>query len=119
MSDKIISFPGAEPLPENPIELKKPESYNFCKHPRITLDGHKRAVECSDCAAVLDPFDFLQLNAELLQRAWKHHAAVSMKVAELQTRCAALEKERKSLQGKVGRIREKTPVIDVRGKDRL
>lgn len=121
MTEKVISFPGAEPLPENLIQIKDdPLRYTrHCRHDRISLDEHQRVVSCLDCSAVLDPFEFLSNNARTLQRAWSNYAAATRKVQELTDRIAALAKEQKSLQGKVSRLREKVPTVEVRGKDRL
>lgn len=121
MTDKILSFPGAEPLPENLVELKDDTQrlMRYCEHGRITLDEHQRTVGCRDCGAILDPFNFLRDNARTLQRAWINHGLAQRKVKELTDRIEALNKERESLQGKVRRLREKVPVVDVRGKDRL
>lgn len=121
MNDKVISFPGAEPLPENPIQIKDDplRHTRFCQHGRISLDEHQRVVSCRDCAAVLDPFEFLRDNARTLQRAWSNHAVAHRKVHELTERIEALTKEHKRLQGKVARLREKVPTLDVRGEDRL
>ncbi len=115
--DKVITFPGGEDLPENPLKLDSSKPYNYCKHPRISLDDHKRTVDCIDCGAVLDPFDFLRGQARTLQDAWDRYKSVSLKVDELNKRAEILAKELASLQGKVRRAKEKLPVINVRGED--
>lgn len=119
VSDKIIQLPGTEALPENPVQAEDRDRYSHCGHARITLDEHQRTVNCRDCGRVLDPFGFLQHNARTLQRAWQNYEIVNRKVSELNERIAALSKEHKSLQGKVSRLREKVPTVDVRGKDKL
>lgn len=119
MSEKIVQLPGTEALPENLLESKDKDPYSLCQHGRITLDEHQRTVNCRDCGRVLDPFNFLQYQAHLLQRAWRNHDMAKAKVSELNTRIEALTKELKSLQGKVARAKEKVPTIDVRGKDKL
>lgn len=118
-ASKVLSFPGAEPLPENLIALHDSARTLFCHHERIALDEHTRSVTCRQCARVLDPFDFLRHNARTLQMAWRNHASASAKVDELTARIEVLSKEHKRLQGKVARLREKVPALDVRGKDRL
>jgi uncharacterized small protein (DUF1192 family) len=119
VSDKVVSFPGAEPLPENLIQVADSKPHNYCQHGTITLDPHKRLVECSVCGAVLDPFDFLEQQARLLQRAWQHHGMAQAKVTELNTSIGNLQTELKRLKGQVARARDKVPAIDVRGKDKL
>lgn len=119
MNGKVVSLPGAEPLPENLLQASDRDPWSHCAHGRITLDVHERTVNCRDCGRVLDPFQFLQKQADLLQRAWSNHDAAKRKVQELVDRIHALKKEHDSLQGKVRRLKEKMPVVDVRGKDRL
>jgi peptidoglycan hydrolase CwlO-like protein len=118
MNDKVVTFPGAEPLPENLLQVTDKDPWSHCAHGRITLDAHQRTVNCRDCGRVLDAFQFLETQAALLQRAWSHHAAAQRKLQELTDRISALKKEHDSLQGKVRRLKDKLPVVDVRGKDR-
>lgn len=118
--DKIINFPGAEELPENPVRLiNSGKPYSFCNHARISLDEHKRTVDCMDCGAVLDPFSFLRDQARTLQLAWSNYRTTSAKVQEINERIETLNKELASVQGKVRRAKEKVPVIEVRGKSML
>lgn len=121
MSDKVVTFPGAEPLPENLIERKEdPKRYTrYCHHARITLDEHNRLVNCAECGATLDPFQFLLQQADLLQRAWANHRMAAKKVEDLNTSIANLQAEEKRLKGRVRRAKEAQPVIDTRGKDKL
>ena len=121
MSDKVVTFPGAEPLPENLIRREDdPKRHTrFCTHGRITLDEHQRLVNCADCSAVLDPFQFLLKQADMLQRAWDHYRMASRKVEELNTSIANLQAEEKRLKARVRRAKETQPVIDTRGKDKL
>lgn len=118
-SDKVIAFPSAEPLPENPIAIEKPPSYNYCRHESVSLDEHNRVVNCVKCGAVLDPFNFLHENARTIQTAWDHHRQVMAKVHEIGERLQVLVKEEKRLKGRVRTLKEKVPVLDTRGKDRL
>lgn len=123
-NDKIVNFPGTEPLPANLIETNDPQRFKFCKsdHGSIMLDEHLRTVTCRDCGKVLDPFDFLKQNARTLQRAWQNHASAKQKVSELMDRIETLNKELVSVQGKVRRAKEKLPpesALDVRGSDKL
>lgn len=120
MSDKVISFPVGDELPENPVKLTNSgKPYSFCKHERISLDEHKRTVDCMDCGIVLDPFNFLRYQAETLQRAWTNYRTVTAKIQELNTSIETLNKELASVQGKVRRAKEKLPVIDLSGKSTL
>lgn len=117
MSDKIVSFPTAEPLPENPISIKRNDRY--CRHDRVSLDEHQRTVNCLMCGGVLDAFAFLHKNAAVIQTAWHQHSEVMRKVREVQQRIDLLEKERKRLAGQVKRLQDKAPSLDLRGKDLL
>lgn len=120
MSDtKVLTFPGAEPIPENPITIEQPKRLTFCSHESVSLDEHQRVVNCRQCGAVLDAFSFLRDNARTLQRAWQNYRTVNAKVAEVQERVELLERERKRLSAQVKRLQEKSPALDVRGKDRL
>jgi hypothetical protein len=121
MNDKVVTFPGAEPLPENLIQREEDHlgRTRYCTHGRITLDEHQRLVNCADCGAVLDPFQFLLKQAELLQRAWDNHRMAARKVEELNASISNLKAEEKRLKGRVARAKAAQPVIDTRGKDRL
>lgn len=118
-SEKVVQIRSAEALPENLITADDKDRYSVCRHERITLDEHQRTVNCRGCGRVLDPFQFLQHESHLLQRAWANHDIAARKVTELSERISVLTKEYTSLKGKVARLREKMPTIDVRGKDRL
>lgn len=115
--DKVVSFPGTEPLPENPLTVKRPKG--LCQHEAITLDEHQRQVQCARCCAVLDPFDYLRHNARTLQVAWQNYRVVQGKVGELQERVDVLAKEHKRLTAQVKRLQDKAPTINVRGEDKL
>lgn len=116
MTEKVVSFPGAEPLPENPLQIE-PRRPSYCRHDRIALDTHSRTVRCTDCQQVLDPFDFLQTNAHTVQQAWSHYRQVMAKVAEKNESVEALGKEEKRLKARVKALKDKVePGIDIRGK---
>lgn len=121
MSDKIVSFPGSEPLPENLVRREEdPHRHTrFCTHGRITLDEHNRMVSCAECGATLDPFQFLLKQADLLQRAWDNYRMASRKVDELHSSISNLQTEEKRLKARVRRAKDAQPIIDTRGKDRL
>lgn len=111
--DKIVQFPTADGLPENPIQIvQKP---GWCQHQNINLDTHDRIVICVKCGATLDAFGFLYSNARLLQTAWQNHRLVNSKIAELNNRVQVLAKEEKRLRSQVKRLQEKTGSISVRG----
>jgi len=116
MSDKVLQFPGAEPLPDNPIEIERNDRH--CEHGKVSLDEHQRCVNCLQCGAVLDAFDFLRSNARTLQTAWQAHRMVTLKANEVHERVVVLERERKRLAAQVKRLQQKAaPVLDVRGGD--
>lgn len=120
MSDQnIVSFPGIpQELPEQTITLEK-RPFNFCQHAKISLDSHQRLVNCVQCGAVLDPFEYLETNAVVLQRAWSDHASVKRTLTDMNDRVATLKKEEQRLKASGRRLKEKQPVIDTRGKDIL
>lgn len=120
MSDQnIVSFPGVpQEIPEQTITLEK-RPFNFCQHAKISLESHQRLVNCVQCGAVLDPFEYLETNAVVLQRAWSDHASVKRTLTDMKDRVAALKKEEQRLKASVRRLKEKQPIIDTRGKDIL
>lgn len=116
MSEKIINFPGSEPIPENPITVER-EGFAYCSHDRITLDEHARSVRCTDCGKVFDPFSYLLSNALSIQRAWLSHKEVMRKASEKMESVEALTKEEKRLKARVKLLKEKAePSIDIKGK---
>ncbi|MGE4243662.1 hypothetical protein [Ramlibacter sp.] len=120
MTDRIVTFPGAEKpeLPENPlrIESSNPKPHGWCEHARITLDPYQRVVICGDCRQVLDPFNFLRDNAKTLQRAWDNHRACTAMVAELNDRIGVLKAEEDRTKARLRRLRDKEQPLDTRGK---
>jgi uncharacterized small protein (DUF1192 family) len=120
MSDRIVSFPGAEKtdLPENPLTIQSsnPKPQNWCDHARITLDPYQRTVICGDCRQVLDPYDYLERNAKTLQRAWDNYRTASAKVSELNDRIGVLKAEEERTRARLRRLRDKEQPLDTRGK---
>ncbi|WP_343724876.1 hypothetical protein [Herbaspirillum huttiense] len=115
----VVSFPGVpQEVPEQTITLEK-QPFNMCQHAKISLDSHQRLVNCAQCGAVLDPFEYLVKNAVVLRRAWTDHASVKHVLADMNDRAAALKKEEQRLKASVRRLKEKQPVIDTRGKGTL
>lgn len=115
--DKILTFPGSEPLPENPLQLVERHSV-YCDHQRITLDDHERVVRCDACGKVFDPFTFLRDQARHIQTAWQHHRQVMHAVKEKSASVTALLAEEKRLRAQVKRLKEKTEPIDLRAEPR-
>lgn len=116
MSEKIVAFPGAEPLPENPITVER-GPFKLCAHDRITLDEHSRTVRCTDCSKVFDPFDYLLSNAYSITRAWSSYRDVMRRVQEKTEAVEALAKEEKRLKSRIKLIKEKAePSIDIKGR---
>jgi hypothetical protein len=116
--EKVIAFPGTEPLPQNPIQTERRRG--FCQHGEVTLDEHTRMVHCRQCGATLEPFNFLFHNAQTLQTAWQSYSIVQNKAREVQDRIEILNKELRRLQGRVKTLQRKEHeaggVLDVRGR---
>lgn len=113
MSEKVVQFPGAESLPENPISIT-PAPFGFCNHELITLDEHRRLVICSQCDRAIDPYDYLLGNARTLQRAWTNYAELQRRASAKVESIEALERTEKNLKAKVARLKEKVPPINTR-----
>lgn len=118
MTDNVTQFPGAEALPENPLQLA-PRPPGWCRHDSVLLDEHTRTVRCADpkCGAVLDPFDFLRSNARTIQSAWSAYAQTMRQANEVAERVHALKKEEQRLRAMVKRLQDKSgSVVNVRGR---
>lgn len=113
--NNITELPGRGDLPENPITLE-PRRLGYCDHASIMLDEHTRTVRCADpnCAAVLDPFNFLCSNAHALQRAWGAYREVMHKANEIAERVTDLKREEQRLRAQIRRHQDKGGVINVR-----
>jgi hypothetical protein len=109
MSDNVTAFPGADGLPENPLQVA-PRHLGFCNHPSVILDEHDRTVRCAEpkCGATLDAFDFLRSNARTIERAWASYRTVSREAEEVANRVHALKKEEARLRAQVKRLQDKT-----------
>ena len=120
MTDNVTQFPGAEALPENPLQMApRPGLFSYCQHESVVLDDVRRTVQCADpkCGAVLDPFDFLKHNAQVIQRAWSAHRAVMLQANQVTERVHALKKEEQRLRAMVKRLQDKSgSVVNVRGR---
>jgi hypothetical protein len=117
--NKVIhAFPVSD-LPENLVAIEsRPAGVPLhCAHNKVTLNEHDRVVNCTDCGATLEAFNFLLSNARTLQMAWRNHAEAARRVAELNQSIAVLAKEEKRLRAQVRRLKDKPGVVlDVRGK---
>ena len=121
MSDEgnVTRFPGSpgvQELPENPLQLA-PRPFKYCGHDAVLLDEHSRTVTCTECGALLDPFDYLRSNARTISSAWALHAHMRQEIAVLVERVDTLKKEEKRLRAMVKRLQEKSgAVLATRGK---
>jgi len=116
MAEKIVSFPGAQELPECTLTVERPP-FKLCNHDRITLDEHRRVVRCTDCEKVFDPFSYLLTNAMTITRAWSDYRSVVQKVREKNDSIEALTKEERRLKARVKTLKEKVePGIDIKGR---
>lgn len=117
MSDDnvIHAFPVSE-LPENllTIEARSEGVPYYCQHEAVSLNQHERSVHCARCNAVLDPFNFLLENARTLRMAWANYREAQHKVVELNERIAVLQKTEKRLRAQVGRLKDKTVLVNPR-----
>jgi len=111
--DKILTFPGSEPLPENSLVLVEKRDLSFCQHPVITLDDHERVVRCDKCGKVFDPFTFLREQARRIQTAWQQHRQVMNAVHDKSASVSKLLAEEKRLRAQVRRLKDKTDPIDL------
>ena len=107
-SDTNVTFlPGAnQDLPPCPLEVTPPP-LQFCDHPAVRLDDHSRSMECTQCGAVLDPFDFLRRNAMTLQRAWRDHKYVKGQLDELNKRVGELKKEERRIKARIATLKKR------------
>lgn len=118
MNDNVKQLPGAQALPDNPLELA-PRRPGCCSHEAVVLDEHTRTVTCADpkCGAVLDPFNFLTSNAHTIQRAWSAYRLAMQQANEVAERVGALKKEEQRLRAMIKRLQEKAPVVNTRSRE--
>lgn len=76
----------------------------FCLHKRRIVDTTVRTVTCKACAAVLDPFNELVQIANDHERIVFRFTDLKKKIAELQTRLAALKAEELNARSRVRRL---------------
>ena len=118
MNDNVTKLPGAQALPENPMELA-PRHPGWCRHDAVVLDEHTRTVTCANtqCGAVLEPFAFLASNAHTIERAWSAYKQAMRQANEVAERVAALKREEQRLRAMVKRLQEKVPVVGIRNRE--
>lgn len=121
MSDEKVvhAFPSSE-LPENLLSIEpRPAGVPYlCRHESVRLNEHDRVVNCAQCGATLDPFDFLRSNARTIQMAWSNHREASARVTELNERISLLAREEKRLRAQVKRLQDKSGgVLNLRAGD--
>jgi len=103
----IHAFPSRD-VPEPPVKLE-PEYYsNHCYHMSIVLHEHERQVVCSQCGAVLDPFDYLRGQAVAIRRGWQRYKDAAAREREIRENLTQLEREQKRLQSQIRRLRGKS-----------
>lgn len=115
MTDNVTAFPGAGDLPTNLLEVKP--DHGYCQHPRILADEHTRTVNCLECGATLDPFNFVRQQAVLISRAWDRHRHVIGEANQIAERVHALKKEEQRLRAMVKRLQEKLPGATIRNRE--
>jgi len=102
----IHAFPSRE-VQEPPVRLE-PEHYrNHCHHLSITLQEHERQVVCSECGAVLDPFDYLRGQVIAIRRGWGRYQEAQTRESKLRESIVQLEREQKRLKAQNQRLRDK------------
>jgi hypothetical protein len=105
--DKIIrAFPSRD-LPECPVKVE--EKAGYCRHGEIALVAHERRIECAECGATLDPFDYLLGDARAIRRGWENYRHVQQLIKERMETIAKLDKEKRRLQAQVRRINLRKP----------
>jgi hypothetical protein len=78
-----------------------------CNHTKITLDEHRRQIECQDCKKVFEAFDYLWLWANGQQRIiWRINSA-KFEAEQLQDQIIELKRQKRNLQSQVSRLNKK------------
>lgn len=107
MTDNIKQFPGADGLPDNPLAIQQ-QTPSYCSHDAVILNEHLRTIECRACGQILDPFNFVRNQAQVIARAWQAHKSAMVSVNEVTERVAALKKQEANLRAIVKRLQDKT-----------
>lgn len=115
--DVVKAFPG---LPINPLQVEPLYDHAYCGHEAIRIIRKDRAVICAKCNRVLDPFNYLEKNAQTIQMAWESHRQVEGKVRELSERLHTMKKEEERLRAKIKRLQAKgCDTVIMRGRETL
>lgn len=113
--DKVIRpFDKVAEIPACPIEVKSSSPVFHCSHGQLEIDVYERTVRCSQCGAMLDPFDYLAKQGQELKFMWGRYREVKKRIHELNESVDRLAREEKRLKASIRRNKEKLPVLDVR-----
>ncbi len=91
---KIISLQN--PDIQQVFDIKKNEGY--CQHNSIIFDEKMRSLECKDCNAVIEPFDFIK------HIAYKEHRYF-ITLRDIQSQIKVLRNERNDLYRQVTNLK--------------
>lgn len=104
---KGVTVPrGMPPSDESPLE--PPQRYGEeCKHLRARLDADERSVECRQCGATIDAFDYLLEISREWERcaSWVRHAKWQKR--QLDAEVETLKAERKRLRADCAKERKR------------
>lgn len=113
LPENILPMSG-EAAEELEILLDEKQKDAFClnRHRRVVVNHHRRALECSDCGKVIDPFDYV------LQ--WAHegrHAMGALKNIDARRKVAygqfnMLEKRIDNLRAQLKRLGHPQPQLE-------
>lgn len=73
-------------LADRPSLRVKPAAGSYCAHWRVAVDWHRRLLECKDCGAAVEPYDWLL-------KAATHEESVLATVRKLREEKAQLSEE--------------------------
>lgn len=88
-------------LKKNPDDIR-------CYHSRkVFVDEKNRTVECAECGALLDPFNYLLKLANKNETAWNMKARWEKEAEEAAERLSDLERKERNTKQRLKRAREK------------
>lgn len=96
MGDNIIQL-----TPKEKREFKqrfKTQKAKYCKHHVILVDEKTRMLECEDCGAMIEPFDYMLRLAQQEENIFSERTMLKYEVQELR-------KERDTLKAAVQTLR--------------
>jgi phage shock protein A len=103
MSDVIDFTAKAKETVMTPVK-----SYSRgCSHTAITLDEHRRKIECKNCGKVIEAFDYLFDFANGQQRIVWRLKSVEDEVKQLEEKVGELKRVKSNLQAQVRRLNSK------------